>query len=194
MSLIQQDANLPPRIVPKVFADVPSAQELAAARSGRTGLVVGLVLLIGLLIPTAAAVVYFEGQTRELGAQIDESEKVIRERDDKIKAMGEEADKLKADVATVTEEKRLVVEEYGLIDSRYKKTKELRAEIEKLLATPEKAGAAKLAAKVPAYARSKWPDAKVASEENLGGEVAALEGLLKAVQDWRPAGGSVMGN
>ncbi|MEO0603640.1 MAG: hypothetical protein AAF211_19530, partial [Myxococcota bacterium] len=64
--------NAGPRILPKVFSDVPSANELAdaradaaAARSSRNMLLLVVVLLLGMLIAAGGALVYFESQTRE---------------------------------------------------------------------------------------------------------------------------------
>lgn len=46
-----------PRVVPKVFADVPSASELAAVRRNRNQLAVWVVLLFGMLAATVALLV-----------------------------------------------------------------------------------------------------------------------------------------
>lgn len=47
-----------PRVLPNVFQDIPSTRELERAKSARASLTIWVILLLGMLIATAAALVY----------------------------------------------------------------------------------------------------------------------------------------
>jgi hypothetical protein len=195
MSMVPDADNLRPRIVPKVFADVPSASELAlarsqtaAARSSRNVLVVVSVLLVGMLIASAAGLVYFEGQARELPAQ-------ITDRDEQITKLQKDAADSAAALTAQRKAHEEAIAQYTVIDQRLKKTDELRASIRAVL--QEKPGAA--AVRKPALGSpnspislesSVWLELRNKAEEGLAAEATELEKLEADVKAWKPPVGA----
>ncbi len=183
--------NPGPRILPKVFSDVPSANELAdakaevaAARSSRNMLLLVVVLLLGMLIAAGAALVYFESQTRELPAKIEELQKDKAELEEELLA----ADKEIEEINERFDEELL---EYSDLDSLISKNDELREKIAKVL---EDKPTARSEYK-PALGSEKdtspfkirgWLQLKDAAKQGLVDETKKLEEILDTVEDHRP--------
>lgn len=193
MSLVSPDTNLAPRVVPKVFADVPSAQEIAAAQSGRTGLLVGLVLAIGLLVATAGGAALFWTQAQASTAELTEmkvqAEKTVAAHNDQVRVLNE---KIAAATAAQQKAEAEKADILGTFEYLYKTS----AEVEKLKAdiadglAKHNGKAAKLAAK-PAYTQpSSWPLNKAKAEAALEAEVKALREIKEAVDAYQPPGGA----
>lgn len=80
---LQADSG--PRVVPRVFADVPTQAELQAVRKSRNSLAVWLVLLIGILIAAIAGLVFLYMTTgSQIGASAAGDERLRQERSDLI--------------------------------------------------------------------------------------------------------------
>lgn len=194
--------NSGPRILPKVFSDVPSANELAnakaevaAARSSRNMLLLVVVLLLGMLIAAGAALVYFESQTRELPDRIED---LIEDN----KALQEELDASVAEYKTLEEQYKEDMSEYSELDRLIKKNDEIRAEIETELEKEERAvnvlkdrrgRGPTLGAKddTSAYTQKSWLQLRDQSKQSLIDESKELEEILEKVKDYRPPRGPI---
>ncbi|MEN0065696.1 MAG: hypothetical protein AAGA48_26395 [Myxococcota bacterium] len=180
-----------PRVLPKVFSDVPSAAELvtaqqrvSAANSSRNMLGLIVVLLLGMLIAAGVALVYFESQARELPNTITELEEKIKELEQDIKVRD-------ADIADLEQSAKDAIEEYTIIDQRLKKNDELRSKIRETL--EKKPSAAKV--RRPALGTDDshtaledpvWLQLRANAEERLGEETKELEEIAKEVEAYRP--------
>lgn len=189
MSLVPNaDDNGRPRVIPKVFADVPSAGELAAVQSSRNTMAAVAVLMVVLLIPAVGGCAWLGNQYLALSTQvadqteqIDELQKGGTQKDADLAAAKEAATKneaaLKEKLAT-----------YSIIDERLAKTDELRKAIAAGL--EKKPGAEKVALKTPAaraaYQTSGWLVLRDQAEKTLAAEVTALEKIDADVKAWAP--------
>ncbi|MBX2801894.1 MAG: hypothetical protein KTR31_29715 [Myxococcales bacterium] len=190
-SLVPQSSDHRPRVLPKVFADVPSAAELqhseselrqARSRSNRMGVFV--FLLMGMLIAAIGAGGFLYTQTQDLPKEIEalkeekkELEATIAERDQALDELQQAADE--------------AIEEYTVIDKRLVKNDEIREAIRKAL--EEKPGAAKVrkpalgtADSHTAFEDAAWLEIRANAEERLSQETTELEEIQKAVADWKP--------
>lgn len=185
------DPNPGPRVLPKVFADVPSANELAdaraevaAARSGRNLLLLVVVLLVGMLSAAGVGLYYFEGQTRTLPLEISRLEE---EKAALVKQVAELNDEID-DVAQSAED---AIAEYSIIDQRLKKNEELRAKISAVI--EKKPSAIKVRKPAlgtddshTAYEDHAWLPLRAQAEEKLGEETKELEQILADVEAYKP--------
>jgi len=196
------DTSPGPRVLPKVFADVPSANELAeakaevaAARSSRNMLMLVVVLLLGMLIAAGVGLFYFEGQTRELPNRITELE--------------EERAAAVAELEEMKSESEDLVKQYEEAFTPFLTLRELLAENDELRANAKEALKAKPKAaglwKPPlgtedshtAFDDRSWPELKVSAEERLQAENKELKEITQKIQGWRPGPGprpSILGD
>lgn len=193
MSLVSPDTNLAPRVVPKVFADVPSAHELAAAQSGRTGLLVGLVLSIGLLLATAGGAALFWTQYQASTSELNDLKvQVEKTKADHDKAIADLNGKL-ADAANARNKAEQELNDFVGVFKYIKDTsaevETLRTDIATALAKHE-GKADKLANKVPYTKPSTWPLNKAKAESDLELEVKALREIKTAVESYKAPGTS----
>jgi cell division protein FtsL len=176
MTLVPADDTLRVRVGPKVFADVPSAAELADARKGRGQMAVWLVLLLGMLISTAAFLVF---QLMTAGTVKADLEKQVEDAQ-------EEVTRTKADYARL--EGRLAeLGEYERIDALSNQAAALRADIAKMLADPARAD---LRTRIPArdwrVYDTPFPSWKDDVEGRLNTHVTELQAFANRVESMGP--------
>lgn len=199
MALVPSDNS--PRVLPKVFADVPSAAELQsakadaqAARRSRGSLMMVTVLLLGALVAAGAGLVYFANQAQALPVQVAELEDQITELKGTITER--EATIAERDQAMEDLKKAHTAEldKYATLNGRLERGEELRAEIGALLES--KPGAAKLY-RPPlgaengntAYDAPVWLRLRDEAEKALLAENEALTEIKDKVTAWKPKGG-----
>ena len=85
MSMMPQ-GNPGPRLIPKVFADVPTAGELAAVQSSKNTVTMFAGLLGVLLVVAIAGLVWFGNQYRLLITDVTAKEDQIKELQTKVGA------------------------------------------------------------------------------------------------------------
>lgn len=183
--------NVGRRVLPRVFADVPSAAEvnqakvdLQAAKSTRNLLGLVVVLLLGMLIAAGAGLVYFEGQARVLEEDVAKLEKESKDA----------AEKSAAELALVTEQRDGLATElrsYQVIIETRATNDKLREDIRTVL--EKKPGAAKVRkptlgtdASRTAFEDPSWPLLRERAEQELAAETLELEKIKKEVTAWRP--------
>lgn len=184
MSLVPESQDPGPRVLPKVFADVPSAAELArahvdlaAARAGRTRATIFSVLLLGMLIATVGGLVYLQMETQDLPATIERMTTEKKELTDSLANLEESVEALKA-------QHEEDLEEYRVVSERIERNASLRADIEQLLKEREWARKKLTAAeRSTAFESSVWLTQKAAAEAALKAETEALQAIAEKVKN-----------
>lgn len=184
MKLVSSDANQTPvRVTPKVFADVPSAQELSSARRARSSLLLLVVLLLGALVATIAFVFVERAGRQELvTAREDAVEELDRTR--------QELAKREADYESLQRE----FAPYLRISGLDRQASTLREEIRTKIAQPAYADAktrtglrnewAAFEGKLPALVSAlPW---KEQVEANLDQQVKLMADLQQKIEDLPP--------
>lgn len=185
-----QDSNQP-RVLPKVFADVPSAAEIAAAqqevaqaRGGRRSMSLLVVLLLGMLIAAGAGAVYLQQQNAAFPPQIDKLTEEKAELEESLADAQAQIDEIRAANADA-------IEEYTVIAARLERNDGIRDEIRKALES--KKGAANLY-RPPLGSddgdtpldRPRWPDVQANAIDALKAETAELEQIKARIDGWTP--------
>lgn len=213
-SLVQANEQPRVRVGPRVFADVPTAQELTAVRKNRNSLAVTVVLLLGMLIASVVGLwwVSTEGSTgveqaNEELAQIRED--IVRhqqERNDVLaalelddvtigqldEAIGQQARETAEEIESLTEDRDELEEqlrdltEYQTIHDRRLRAGRLQAEIEDLLDQPIRENAAE-EIDLTVYDEG-FPPWKEDLETRLRDYAGDLEGVRDEILEWRPRG------
>jgi len=190
------DTNPGPRVLPKVFADVPSANELAeakteaaAARSSRNLLLLVVVLLLGMLITVGGFAFYLQTQAVEIEKtateRVEEAETALEETQAELADVQEDFDSYKAEATAL-------FEQYELISKRRNRNEERREEIEKVFEDNKNARNIRLL-RNRTYADTlespEWNKLRVQVEEELLQEQKRLEEILEAAKA-APRGGT----
>jgi hypothetical protein len=201
MNLVPMDSTLGPRVGPKIFADVPSAAELAEARASAAGARKGrsmLLLITVLLLGALAAVIAFVFFDRDASqAKISELTTAnTRLTEEKTQVV----QKAEADVKRLTDESSKLATHFGpyrTIADREGQVTQLREQIRAKTDQPVYAGFRMTAAERKALDSSAaWPPAALSSvswrprvEENLALQVAQLVALQDRVEQYVPTAG-----
>ena len=173
MAIVSSDGNR--RIGPKVFADVPSAVELASVRRSRGQMFVLAILLLGLLIATAFGAYLLWGQVAsaapERQALTQQVTDLTAERDALRLQLAEEYD------------------EYSVINERRARVAELRSQIAAVI--DQHSAAANNLPRNSAYlslrdTNGSWGASKLQAENALTEEINSLTAELAAVRRYRP--------
>lgn len=201
MNLVPTDSTMGPRIGPKIFADVPSAAELASAqaavagaRRGRSVFLLFTVLLLGAL---AAAVAFVfidrDGSQLKISELTTANGKLTEEKNLAVQKAEGEVKRLQGDNAALMAS----IAPYRAIANQEGQVNQLREQIRSKTDQPAYSGFRMTAAERKALDSSAaWPAAALSGvswkervQENLTQQLTQLEALQARVDKFSSAAG-----
>ncbi len=191
MTLVTSEDRNSPRIMPKVFSDVPSQAEIENAKSQSARLLATTIFLGGLLVAAALVSIFLlfdnsrlRAEPAGLKAQLEKSGGAAKALEAQLAT---EQKRHAEEMLAVQRERDEVSQAYFEVETRRREAQEVRDRIAALL-TDSKKGAEndpRVRRVLAAYlGQPKWEQVSRAAIPQLEAEIKALETGEKAVKSW----------
>lgn len=191
MTLVTSEDRNSPRIMPKVFSDVPSQAEIENAKAQSARLLATTIFLGGLLVAAALVSLFLlfdnsrlRAEPAGLKAQLEKSTGAAKALEVQLTT---EQKRHAEEMLAVQRERDEISQAYFDVESRRREAEEVRGRIAALL-TDSKKGAEndpRVRRMLAAYlGQTKWEQISRAAIPQLEAEIKALETGEKAVKNW----------
>lgn len=169
MSLVSVDSGYQPRVLPNVFSDIPSRDELYAAKRSRASLTLLVILLVGMLIAAGVALFFLytqQGSPTEM-TRLRDANTTLTQR---VQSLEQERSQYASQYADVQN-----------LSQRLASIKSLRAQIATYV--QEHDWTRTIAERDPTYRRPAWAQQEPAVMQALQTEDNNLTLLLRRLQN-----------